>query len=86
MTTLTVGGTVIDIKESRRAKALPHRQPNSSLAARIPRVADTLLIGGELEVRRLGLGAMSLTGPGVWGRRRGPTRRGACSGERSSWA
>jgi aryl-alcohol dehydrogenase-like predicted oxidoreductase len=30
-------------------------------------VADTILIGGELEVRRLGLGAMSLTGPGVWG-------------------
>ena len=30
-------------------------------------MADTVLIGGELEVRRLGLGAMSLTGPGVWG-------------------
>jgi len=30
-------------------------------------VAGTVLIGGELEVRRLGLGAMSLTGPGVWG-------------------
>lgn len=30
-------------------------------------MADTVLIGGELEVRRLGLGGMSLTGPGVWG-------------------
>ena len=30
-------------------------------------MADTILVGGELEVRRLGLGAMSLTGPGVWG-------------------
>jgi aryl-alcohol dehydrogenase-like predicted oxidoreductase len=30
-------------------------------------VAGTVVIGGDLEVRRLGLGAMSLTGPGVWG-------------------
>jgi pyridoxine 4-dehydrogenase len=31
------------------------------------RHGDTITIGGDLEVRRLGLGAMSLTGPGVWG-------------------
>jgi aryl-alcohol dehydrogenase-like predicted oxidoreductase len=30
-------------------------------------VPETVVIGGDLEVRRLGLGAMSLTGPGVWG-------------------
>jgi aryl-alcohol dehydrogenase-like predicted oxidoreductase len=30
-------------------------------------MAETVVIGGDLEVRRLGLGAMSLTGPGVWG-------------------
>jgi pyridoxine 4-dehydrogenase len=29
--------------------------------------AETLVIGGDLAVRRLGLGAMSLTGRGVWG-------------------
>ena len=27
----------------------------------------TFTIGGDLEVRRLGFGAMQLTGPGVWG-------------------
>jgi pyridoxine 4-dehydrogenase len=27
----------------------------------------TLSLGGELEVRRLGFGAMRLTGPGIWG-------------------
>jgi aryl-alcohol dehydrogenase-like predicted oxidoreductase len=27
----------------------------------------TLALGGELEVRRLGFGAMRLTGPGIWG-------------------
>jgi pyridoxine 4-dehydrogenase len=27
----------------------------------------TLTLGGELEVRRLGFGAMRLTGPGIWG-------------------
>lgn len=29
--------------------------------------AETLLLGGELEVRRLGYGSMRLTGKGVWG-------------------
>jgi aryl-alcohol dehydrogenase-like predicted oxidoreductase len=29
--------------------------------------AGTLSLGGELEVRRLGLGAMRITGPGIWG-------------------
>jgi pyridoxine 4-dehydrogenase len=28
---------------------------------------ETLVLGGDLAVRRIGLGAMSLTGPGVWG-------------------
>jgi pyridoxine 4-dehydrogenase len=27
----------------------------------------TFTLGGELEVRRLGFGAMRLTGPGIWG-------------------
>ncbi len=30
-------------------------------------VANTFRIGGEVEVNRLGFGAMRLTGPGVWG-------------------
>jgi pyridoxine 4-dehydrogenase len=30
-------------------------------------MSDTFTIGGDLEVRRLGFGAMRLTGPGIWG-------------------
>jgi pyridoxine 4-dehydrogenase len=30
-------------------------------------IPDTFIIGGDLEVRRLGFGAMRITGPGVWG-------------------
>ena len=30
-------------------------------------MADTFTLGGELEVRRLGFGAMRVTGEGVWG-------------------
>jgi pyridoxine 4-dehydrogenase len=33
----------------------------------VPPAADTLTIGGDLKVHRLGFGAMRLTGPGVWG-------------------
>jgi aryl-alcohol dehydrogenase-like predicted oxidoreductase len=29
--------------------------------------AETFLLGGELEVGRLGFGAMRITGPGIWG-------------------
>jgi pyridoxine 4-dehydrogenase len=29
--------------------------------------ADTLTLGGDLVVRRLGFGAMRITGPGIWG-------------------
>lgn len=29
--------------------------------------ADTITLGGQLTVRRLGYGAMRLTGPGIWG-------------------
>jgi aryl-alcohol dehydrogenase-like predicted oxidoreductase len=29
--------------------------------------AGTFLLGGDLEVRRLGFGAMRITGPGIWG-------------------
>jgi len=38
-------------------------------AADAPTAADagTLLLGGDLEVRRLGYGAMRLTGDGIWG-------------------
>ena len=34
--------------------------------------SDTLTLGGDLTVRRLGFGAMSLTGPGTWGDPRDP--------------
>jgi aryl-alcohol dehydrogenase-like predicted oxidoreductase len=30
-------------------------------------IARTFRLGGELEVRRLGFGAMRITGPGIWG-------------------
>ena len=33
----------------------------------MPAHPDTLTIGGDLEVYRLGFGAMRITGPGVWG-------------------
>jgi pyridoxine 4-dehydrogenase len=33
----------------------------------MPAGADTFTIGGDLEVRRLGFGAMRITGNGVWG-------------------
>ena len=35
----------------------------------------TFALGGDLEIHRLGFGAMQLTGPGVWG---GPEDRPAC--------
>jgi pyridoxine 4-dehydrogenase len=41
----------------------PSRRPDPSPAAR----SGTFAIGGDLPVRRLGFGAMRLTGPGVWG-------------------
>jgi aryl-alcohol dehydrogenase-like predicted oxidoreductase len=36
-------------------------------------VSATLLLGGDLEVRRLGVCAMHITGPGVWGEPPDPT-------------
>ena len=35
-------------------------------------LADTIMLGGELEVRRLGFGAMRITGDGIWGPPRDP--------------
>ena len=36
---------------------------------------ETLTIGGDLEVNRLGFGAMQITGPGIWGE---PNDKAAC--------
>ncbi|MGI5352819.1 aldo/keto reductase [Streptomyces sp. CA-250714] len=41
-------------------------------AGRPVAAAGTFALGGELPVRRLGYGAMQLTGPGVWGEPRDP--------------
>ena len=41
--------------------------PVRSLDAMTATVSDTFTIGGELEVRRLGFGAMRITGDGIWG-------------------
>jgi aryl-alcohol dehydrogenase-like predicted oxidoreductase len=35
-------------------------------------IADTFTLGGDLEVRRLGFGAMRITGEGIWGEPRDP--------------
>jgi pyridoxine 4-dehydrogenase len=35
---------------------------------------ETFTIGGDLEVRRLGFGAMRITGPGIWGPPEDPAR------------
>src|SRR5438309_11919400 len=49
-------------------------QPNTTTAQSSPRpgarpaeASGTFLIGGDIPVRRLGFGAMQLTGDGVWG-------------------
>src|SRR6202162_5128787 len=35
-------------------------------------IAKTFKIGGDVEVKRLGFGAMRLTGPGIWGEPKDP--------------
>jgi pyridoxine 4-dehydrogenase len=35
-------------------------------------IAKTFKIGGDLQVNRLGFGAMRLTGPGIWGEPKDP--------------
>jgi hypothetical protein len=35
-------------------------------------LAGTISLGGELEVRRLGFGAMRITGDGIWGTPKDP--------------
>jgi aryl-alcohol dehydrogenase-like predicted oxidoreductase len=45
----------------------PAADRNSSTAA-----AGTLLIGGDIQVNRLGFGAMRITGDGIWGEPRDP--------------
>ena len=47
--------------------------------------AGTIALG-ELTVRRLGFGAMRITGEGVWGRRPTARRHWRCCGARSSSA
>ena len=48
--------------------------------------AGTLALGGELTVRRLGFGAMRITGDGIWGPPETATARlRRCAG-RWSWA
>ena len=37
------------------------------MSAPLAAAAGTFAIGGELEVRRLGFGAMRITGDGIWG-------------------
>lgn len=45
-------------------------------------LGGTLVIGGDMVVRRLGFGAMRLCGPGVWGGPLEPSGREACAAAR----
>ena len=38
----------------------------------MPATNNTWLLGGDLEVFRLGFGAMRITGPGIWGEPQDP--------------
>ena len=42
-------------------------------------VKKTFMIGGDLEVNRLGFGAMRLVGEGVWGEAKDPEKIGRAS-------
>jgi len=42
------------------------------ISTRMKEIAKTFKIGGDLEVKRLGFGAMRLTGPGIWGEAKDP--------------
>ena len=57
---------------------------SAATAARMSGVASSgsLTIGGDLEVHRLGFGAMRIVGAGVWGRRRTATRCWRCCAAR----
>ena len=48
-------------------------------------LAGTLSLGGELEVRRLGFGAMRIIGDGIWGPPKNPIRRYAFFAAPLSW-
>ncbi len=50
-------------------------------------VAETIILGGNLAVRRLGLGTMELTGHGTWGEPRDPhAARALCCDAPASWS
>jgi aryl-alcohol dehydrogenase-like predicted oxidoreductase len=49
----------------RMAKDQQIKRQNSMSATKGP--ASTFLLGGDLQVNRIGYGALQLTGPGVWG-------------------
>ena len=51
--------------------------------ARVTQIDETVTIGGDLTVGRIGYGAMQLTGPKVWGEYPTMTRASRCC-ERSS--
>src|SRR5580692_877882 len=61
---VTAAGTVLAVAPWARAaaNAAVVVDPNAPAAA-----AGTLLIGGDLQVSRMGFGAMRITGDGIWG-------------------
>ncbi len=49
-------------------------------------VSKTYKLGGDLEVNRLGFGAMRIVGDGVWGEPNDQETRARCCDAPSSWA
>src|SRR5207249_10385935 len=69
-----------DVPEDHRARAAHsvsrYVEPVTASADRpAARAAGELMLGGDLTLRRLGYGAMRITGPGIWGDP--PDREGA---------
>jgi aryl-alcohol dehydrogenase-like predicted oxidoreductase len=58
------GGVAAALPDNARASAKRERVVNRRLPAA---AAGTLWLGGELEVARMGFGAMRITGDGIWG-------------------
>ena len=79
------------VDAERRQAHSPYDSRRLSLAYRLGggasalTVAETIILGGNLAVRRLGLGTMELTGHGTWGSRAILRVRALCCNAHVSW-
>jgi pyridoxine 4-dehydrogenase len=61
-------GTTSATRSREVAEPAPaHAHGMADTTTRTAAAADTIDLGGDLTVRRLGFGAMRITGPGIWG-------------------